>query len=43
MDAFTAKGRFEDTLRDVPVRVVLDPHVGLKGAARYAAVAAPPR
>ncbi len=40
MEAFTAKGRFADTLRAVPVRVVLDPHVGLKGAARYAAVAA---
>lgn len=40
MEAFTAKGRFADELRAVPVRVILDPHVALKGAARYATLAA---
>ena len=40
MEAFTAKGRFADRLRAIPVRVILDPHAAVAGAARYAAVAA---
>ena len=42
MAAFTAKGRFADELRAVPVRVILDPRVALRGAARYATLAAGP-
>ncbi|MEW5771823.1 MAG: glucokinase [Pseudomonadota bacterium] len=30
---FHAKGRFSDWIRDIPVHVVLDPDIGLKGAA----------
>ena len=33
--AFVAKGRFAGFLADVPVRVILAPHVGLRGAAAY--------
>lgn len=35
---FHDKGRFADWMRTVPVHVVLDPDIGLKGAARAAAV-----
>ena len=34
-DAFIKKGRFEDLLRTVPVKVVLDDETALKGAAYY--------
>ena len=37
VEAFAAKGRFEPLLRDIPIRVILDPDTALKGAARYAA------
>jgi glucokinase len=37
LDAFRAKGRLSDLLETVPVRVVLDERVGLRGAARVAA------
>jgi glucokinase len=37
MDAFTHKGRMSRLLEDIPVRVVLNPQVGLLGAARCAA------
>jgi glucokinase len=37
LDAFRAKGRVSELLEDVPVRVVLDERVGLRGAARVAA------
>lgn len=33
MAAFRAKGRFSDWMEEVPVHVVLDPDVGLRGAA----------
>jgi glucokinase len=33
LDGFRAKGRFTDWMRSVPVRVILDPDIGLKGAA----------
>jgi glucokinase len=36
MEAFTAKGRFADLLRSIPVNVALDPRAPLLGAARYA-------
>lgn len=35
LDAFWSKGRLSGLLRDVPVRVVLDPRAALFGAARY--------
>jgi glucokinase len=35
--AFVDKGRFEDLLQGIPVRVVLDEATALYGAARYAA------
>jgi glucokinase len=38
MTAFRKKGRLSEMLEDVPVRVVLDGRVGLKGAARVAAL-----
>jgi glucokinase len=38
---FRAKGRFADWMERVPVRVILDPDVGLKGAALAASVVAP--
>ena len=34
-DAFIKKGRFEDLLRTVPIKVVLDDETALKGAAYY--------
>jgi len=37
MDAFTHKGRMSKLLEDIPVRLVLNPQVGLIGAARCAA------
>ena len=37
--AFTDKGRFAPLLADIPVRVVLNPRVGLLGAARVASSA----
>lgn len=37
MTAFRDKGRVSDLLREVPVHIVLNPQVGLIGAARYAA------
>jgi glucokinase len=37
LEAFRTKGRLSELLEDVPVRVVLDEHVGLEGAARVAA------
>ncbi len=33
LDAFVAKGRFTDWMRTIPLHVVLDPDIGLKGAA----------
>ncbi|NER81132.1 MAG: glucokinase [Leptolyngbya sp. SIO1D8] len=37
MDAFTNKGRVSKLLEDIPVHIVLNPQVGLIGAARRAA------
>jgi len=39
MAAFTAKGRMRPLLRDIPVRVILNPKTALLGAARHAALA----
>ena len=36
LDAFRDKGRFRETLDEVPVRVILDDTAALLGAARYA-------
>ncbi len=36
MEAFTAKGRFEDLMREIPVRVILNDRTALLGAARCA-------
>jgi glucokinase len=36
MQAFYDKGRYSDLLRKIPVKVALNPRVGLIGAARYA-------
>jgi glucokinase len=36
-DAFVAKGRFAELLSEIPVRVILDEHTALYGAAGYAA------
>ena len=38
MNAFTAKGRLSPLLRDIPVRVILNPKTALLGAARHAAL-----
>jgi len=38
---FTDKGRFEELLRSIPVRVILNPHTALFGAAGAAGMAAP--
>lgn len=38
MNAFTAKGRLSPLLRDVPVRVIMNPRTALIGAARHAAL-----
>ena len=40
MDAFVAKGRMRPLLEAIPVRVVLNEHTGLLGAARVAALRA---
>ncbi|MEM6836365.1 MAG: glucokinase [Cyanobacteria bacterium P01_C01_bin.120] len=37
LDAFTHKGRMRMLLEDIPIRIVLNPQVGLIGAARRAA------
>ena len=37
VEAFTAKGRMRDLLRDVPVRMVLNDRAALLGAARHGA------
>ena len=37
MEGFCAKGRFAEFLRQVPVRVALNPNTALLGAADYAA------
>ena len=37
LDAFSHKGRLSKLLEDIPVRIVLNPRVGLIGAARRAA------
>lgn len=37
LDAFTHKGRMSQLLEDIPIRIVLNPQVGLIGAARCAA------
>jgi glucokinase len=36
MKAFVAKGRMQSLLETVPVRVIVNEHIGLLGAARYA-------
>ena len=36
MEAFRAKGRFRELLESIPVRVIVDPHTALYGAARFA-------
>lgn len=38
MNAFTAKGRMRPLLRDIPVRVIMNPKTALLGAARHAAL-----
>lgn len=40
MEAFVAKGRMRPLLAAIPVRVVLNEHTGLLGAARVAALRA---
>lgn len=37
MNGFVAKGRFEEMLRGISVRIALDPETALTGAARFAA------
>jgi glucokinase len=37
MEAFISKGRMEELLRDIPVRVIMNDQTALIGAARYAA------
>lgn len=36
IEAFRAKGRFRELLESIPVRVIVDPHTALYGAARFA-------
>jgi glucokinase len=36
IDAFREKGRMSELMQRMPVRVILDPHVALRGAARFA-------
>jgi glucokinase len=38
MNAFAAKGRLSPLLRDMPVRVIMNPKTALLGAARHAAL-----
>jgi len=38
MNAFTAKGRLSPLLREIPVRVIMNPKTALLGAARHAAL-----
>ena len=42
MDAFVSKGRFDELLRRIPVRVILNELTALLGAARRAAKGLPP-
>jgi glucokinase len=35
LDSFLDKGRMTNLLKEIPVRVVLDAHIGLQGAANY--------
>lgn len=42
MNAFTAKGRLSPLLRDMPVRVIMNPKTALLGAARHAALSDDP-
>jgi len=35
MNAFTAKGRLRPLLKDIPVRVIMNPKTALLGAARH--------
>jgi len=39
LNAYLDKGRFRKVLEDIPVKVILNPHTGLLGAARVAAAA----
>jgi glucokinase len=41
MNAFTAKGRLSPLLREIPVRVIMNPKTALLGAARHAALGLP--
>jgi glucokinase len=36
MNAFTSKGRFKNLLEQIPVKVIVNPHASLIGAARFA-------
>jgi len=38
MAAFSAKGRLQALLQDIPVRVIMNDKIGLQGAARFAAL-----
>ena len=38
INAFTAKGRLSPLLRDIPIRVIMNPKTALLGAARHAAL-----
>jgi glucokinase len=40
LDGFSDKGRMQQLMRRMPVRVILDPHAALRGAARLAVAAA---
>jgi glucokinase len=40
IDGFREKGRMRELMGRMPVRVILDPHVALRGAARFAVAAA---
>ena len=39
MNAFTAKGRMRPLLKDIPVKVIMNPKTALLGAARHASFA----
>src|SRR5262249_47436203 len=41
IEAFTAKGRMQSLLQDIPVRVILNDKTALLGAARFATLRAP--
>jgi glucokinase len=36
MEAFVEKGRMKPLLQTVPVKLIINEHIGLVGAARYA-------